>query len=706
MAKYILYFLITIQALAVSLDLPDYIRAETKFIPENTMEEGYRHKLHTIQEYGEVEKRKYDALRYDYELDLTQALSSELDDDTSVKKYFSGSNNITIRLLENTNEIEFDAAMSTITDVSIAGESLGFTHSKEENLLTVMLNNVSLGDELAIKIEFEGTGDDFENYRNNRGMHIYHKGEFFNQDISDVNMYTEHNIAYSMSEPELARYWMPCNDRPYDKAISSMSITVPNGYKVASNGRLTDVYVLDDTKTLFVWDNEDPIATYLMNFAASVYSEYHQEAITESDTIPMVHYFWEEDRDGEILKLEASMDTHPKMMQILTDNYGPYPFVKYGTATVYPFPYGGMEHQTMVTQHRFWIQDLGDAGFVHEMGHHWFGDLITCATWADIWFQEGGATLTEAIYFGDLYGYNNYVSAMRNKINYYFRKNSNNSSGPIYAVPINKFFGDDSYLIYDKAAIVFHLLKQNVGDDQFFAILQQIFEEWKYKSITTAEFEQEWIDRVENPIVDIETFFEQWVYGAGHPEYEMDAELLNIENDEYQFRIDLTQVQRYHSQNSQVSDLFITPIRIITTNENRTDTTEILLNDKIEQSFNLTLDYIPTDIYLDELTTLHQLNETTATSAETDNQLTEIELYPNPISSGNANLFVPLKNTMNNLSIKLIDTQGRTLQNIFDGINDGKSINYKINADKLTTGIYFVVINLNGKRKMRKLIVN
>src|SRR6056300_1894206 len=133
MTKYILYFIILTQAILLSQDLPEYIRAETKFIPETIQDNIYRHKLSQTQEYGEIEARKYDVMRYDYELDLTQALNSSLDDNVETRKYFSGSNTITIKMLESTDQIELDAAMSTISDVSIDGESIGFTHSKDEN---------------------------------------------------------------------------------------------------------------------------------------------------------------------------------------------------------------------------------------------------------------------------------------------------------------------------------------------------------------------------------------------------------------------------------------------------------------------------------------------------------------------------------------------------------------------------------------------
>ena len=707
MIKYIIYFCLLNQVFGISQELPEYIRAETKFIPESVDEEGYRHKLSRIQEYGDVEVRKYDVLKYDYELDLTQALNSNLEDDVETRKYFSGTNTVTLKMLETTDVIEFDAAMNTITNVTIDGQSVGFTHLKEENLLTVMIGNATEGQELSIKIDFEGTGDSFENYRNNRGMHIYHKGQYFNEDLGELEVFTEHNIAYTMSEPELARYWIPSNDRPYEKSLSSMKITVPSEYNVASNGELVEIIDIDENTKVFHWENNDPITTYLMNFAVSVFSEFHQEAITENDTIPMVHYFWEQDRKGEVFKLEESMDTHPNMMKILTDLYGPYPFNKYGTATVYPFPYGGMEHQTMVTQHRYWIQDRGDVGFVHEMGHHWFGDLITCATWADIWINEGGATITEAIYANELYGIEEYNNSIRGKINFYFRRNSNNSGSPIYAVPLNRFFGADSYLIYDKAAIVMHLLKLNIGDEQFYRILNEIFEKWKYKSITTAEFLKEWTDRTESSLIDMDLFFDQWVYGSGHPEYTIESKLTQVIDDEYQFNIKLKQI---HSEvigiNGFVPDYFVTPIRIITENENTSDTTEILINDKIEQDFSLSLDYIPTDIYLDEMTTLHKLSESLITSTETNEQFSEIKLYPNPVSSGHSNLYLPIENITNNLTINLIDLQGTVIEEIFNGINDGKNINYKINTNNLSTGIYFVVIDLNGKKELRKLIVN
>lgn len=715
---YILLFLIFTTFFSYSQELPEYIRAETKQVTANPFEyESHHHHLNEIQEYGDVERRNYDVLRYDLYLDLTSSLNSNLEEIDGNRKYFQGINDITVLMNEESKEIEFDANVNHILYVIYSEDNdlnnfefNDFSH--QEGILTVVLPQKALkGDTIKFRILYASVSDSFDDFRDNRGMHIYHKGMEVRDHRGNIvkdnkgdPAIVEHNIAYSMSEPELARYWMPCNDRPYDKALSSMNIRVPINYTGVSNGLLSIVDTIGND-LIFHWENYQPIPTYLMNFAASVFEEYEQTVIVDNDTIPMLHYAWPEDMNGDYFKLIPSMDTHPLMMEVLTDNFGPYPFSRYGTVTVHPFPYGGMEHQTNVTQNRFWIRDNGDGGFVHEMGHHWFGNMITCATWADIWINEGGATFTEAMYFGTIREKSEYKRVMEQKINYFLQKNVNNTSNSMYAVPINSFFGDEGFLIYEKGAIFLNQMKENLGEEQFFKVVREILQDYKYKSITTDEFRQAWKEKSVNPKLDIDSFFEQWVYGAGNPEYSIESNISAGSNNKYLIEVNVSQVQKDNIlANEKVPDLFVTPIRFQYRKGSDVGYSETFMNESQTQSYKFETDFLPTEVIIDQTSVVHFLKAAVITSVELEDYVGGIELFPNPITDNYSQLNLNIERAVQNARIELLDILGNKVKDIYTG-NLIKDMGFKIFTNNLPSGIYIVNINLDGVHTSRKLIV-
>lgn len=697
---------------AFSQELPEYLRAETKqYNVEATISGTYYHKNNRIQDFGDVENRHYDVLNYDLTLYLQNALNSNLGAPVEERKSYSGVNRITVLLTADVDSIEFDAANMTIEFVSIIGVPPGKAPVSENGIFKINVGNHKSGDTIEIAISYKSLADDEDGFWKNRGMHIYHKGyDVGNKDRFGRSVKVEHNIAYSMSEPDLAHYWMPCNDRPYDKATSSITLAVPTDYTTASNGTLDTSYIKNDGISEFKvqkWINKEPVATYLMCFAASIFDTLQQTYMKNGDTIPATHYFWPEDRDTDYFTAVNSLETHPQMMDILIDNYGPYAFSSYGTVSVFPFPYGGMEHQTMVTQNRFWLNDEQDAGFVHEMGHHWFGDAMTCATWADIWMNEGGASYTEAIYLENLEGKQSYRNVIERQVKEVLKRNPDNAAKPIYAVPMSTFFGDDTYLIYDKASIVLHQMRLNLGDEQFFRVLKEIIAENRYKSITTAEYKEAWKSKVKNPLVDIDTFFDQWVNGAGHPEYTLDYKVAYFGLDKYTAKVNLKQRQDQNSlKNAKVHDFYKTPIRFkLFKDAVDYELSEFFINDSKEQIIEFDLNFFPKKIEIDPVSVLHKLINSVSSSVQLDNFVGDLELYPNPSTHGVSQLNMNIKSTVQNARIELIDLLGNKVQSIYNGRLNPSSIGYKIFTNELAKGIYLVNINLDGVNTSKKLIV-
>ena len=123
----------------------------------------------------------------------------------------------------------------------------------------------------------------------NQGIYFFPKGTWDDY-LKDS---TKEDLAYTMSEPTDAHFWMPCNDQPYDKAQSEISIIVPNGIEAASNGTLISKESYDSTSTNWHWKSDEPIATYLMVADASTFvhwTQTHQRSSAPGDTVHLEYY--------------------------------------------------------------------------------------------------------------------------------------------------------------------------------------------------------------------------------------------------------------------------------------------------------------------------------------------------------------------------------------------------------------------------------
>ena len=345
-------------------------------------------------------------------------------------------------------------------------------------------------------------------------------------------------LGYTMSEPSDARFWMPCYDDPSVKCPADINVTVPSRFVAASNGKLQSVVVNGDGTSTWHWNEESPLPTYLMAVTVSRWSVPSLPfARTANDTIPLQYYVWQADS----AKCAAYLPTVAQMIRAYSDRFGPYPFEKYGMACLVPFTYGGMEHMTLTTLNRFY--ETNEAVVVHELAHQWWGDLVTCGTWNDIWLNESFATYGEALWQeskGGKSALRSYMSGL-DHASYY-----PNWQGAVYD-PVEQGFDVFDDIVYSKGAWVLHTLRGVVGDSAFFHGLRAYRAKYQGGAAVTDEFRVV-MDSVSG--LDLRPFFDQWVYGKGWPAY---ATSLSAKGDS-------TFLSLYQSQSSDWS-VFTTPIQ-------------------------------------------------------------------------------------------------------------------------------------------------
>jgi aminopeptidase N len=645
-----------------------------------------------------ITPRPYDVILYDLFLDWYNVLKNPTGMD-SLDRIWYGNNNITIKIKQNNlTQIEFDASNLVIDSVKVIYNNQFYTITPTPkisgNLLKVSLPFQTFeGDTLVVSIKYTYARNiKFENYR---GFYLYPKRMYVGSLPAPFydSVFVEEKLAYTMSEPEDARYWMPCNDAPYDKAEEKITVRVPIGYTVASNGLLEKLETDGDTAKIFHWVGDKPITTYLMSVTASKYikySDWYRKTTNPKDSVEVQYYVWEKDylstkTDGSEYNARNTFSTTTAMMGFFSKTFIEYPFVKYGMVSIMPFNFGGMEHQTITSVNRVWLRVNSQFGIAHELAHQWLGDLVTCATWNDIWFNEGGATWSEALWAEKIWGKNGYNSLLQNSRSKYLRDGGLNLPA-IYGLPTNTIFGTYAVLVYQKASWVYNMLKNMLGDTTFFAILRDFLRDYAYQSIETQDLINYLTNKFPNPPIDFETFFEQWIFKAGHPVYSASFSINSFQNDSgyYNANVILSQVQ----SKTGVSDVFQTPIRLAFI-KNDSVFYKTFINNQRTQTYSFALPFFPDSVFIDTTFVLCEVTETYLTAESNQGGCPE-GISPNTISPNDIQQLTLCVPTTSHYTIRIYDLLGRLIETIYDGDLDEGSRLIPFSVNKLSRGLYFI----------------
>ena len=313
--------------------------------------------------------------------------------------------------------------------------------------------------------------------------------------------------VWSLSEPYGARDWFPCKDHPSDKADSAdIIVTCDSSYRVGSNGKLISVVHNGDGTCTHHWQERYPIASYLISIALTNYEQFSDWfRYSSTDSMEILNYVLPENFSTARGALSGTTD----MLQIYSDLFGLYPFVreKYGHAD---FGKGGaMEHQTMTSTTTY-----NENTIAHELAHQWFGDMITCCTWKDLWLNEGFAQYSTALYLEKKYGTSAYWSYINYQMSY-----ARYAEGTLYVedtAVVRTLFS--SNLVYSKGASVLHMLRHVLGDSVFFRSLKNYANDTtlKYNTASTSDFQR--VCEASSG-TDLSYFFDEWVYGENVPVY-------------------------------------------------------------------------------------------------------------------------------------------------------------------------------------------
>ncbi len=477
-------------------------------------------------------------------------------------------------------------------------------------------------------------------------------------------------ITWSLSQPYSAYEWWPCKQSLQDKIDSIfVSVTTDTSNKVGSHGLLKQIEPKLNGKHIFHWQSFFPINYYLVMVTVGQYTEYRQYAKPKgyADSILIQNYIYS--NPAAYTNNATSILATKPQLELFSEIFGLYPYhkEKYGHVMA-PFS-GGMEHQTMSSMGIF------NFGIVaHEVAHQWFGDNVTCATWSDIWLNEGFASYSE--YLARRYLLPNTASQELTDMH----AASKQEVGAVYVTDtanVNRLFS--SGLTYNKGAAAIRVLHYLLGDSMFFNVCKTYQTRFANGNASTQDF-NDLVNELSGKNYDF--YFDQWIYGIGFPAY---TSTWNQVNGKFYLKV--------KQANAHGGGLFSLPIAF---NLQRAigDTQIVLDINTSEHNFELPIGGTISNVVIDPNVWIlknSSMTKDVGLSVGAQAEISDLRIYPNP-SEGMLWFEPSLPNTAR---VEVIDLSGRTCMTLSG--KDGFDLSL------LQAGVYLLNVRDNeGKQQVIK----
>jgi aminopeptidase N len=411
----------------------------------------------------------YDVGHYQLTLDYTPAT-----------RRLTGTAVITARATKDLSAFDLDLAGLHVDSVDVEGRPARYNRAGQE--LTVRPHDdLSRGETFRTTVRYSGTPQTLTD-----------------PDGSKEGWLPTADGALGLGEPVGSMAWFPGNHHPSDKASYDITVTVPQGLQAVSNGELADQSTRGG-RTTWHWHTAQPMASYLATVAVG---HFDITRTTGPHGLPILTAV----DPTQAKASEQVLAQLPDVIKWEEINFGPYPFSSTGAIVDRPDDAG----YALETQNRPFFPGAPDTGtLVHELAHQWYGDSVTPRSWQDMWLNEGFATYAEWLWQEDHGG----KSAQQTFMDYY-----NGDDEAIWAYPPAKpssaaHISDSP--VYQRGAMVLQKIRQKVGDDTFYDIIQGWAATHRHGSASTADFTA-YVEK-KAPHKDFTEIWKDWLYGNGKP---------------------------------------------------------------------------------------------------------------------------------------------------------------------------------------------
>jgi aminopeptidase N len=403
--------------------------------------------------------------------------------------------------------LRLDAVGMKILRVTMGEKEL--QHSYDDKALTI---------EFADPIVGSATGKVSIAYRIEdppKGMHFV---------LPNQSAPSRQTMAYTMSEPIEARYWVPTHDWPNERWTSDILITVPPTFTAVANGLLVDKKESPGS-VVFHWRNDTPIDPHLMGFAIGELVE-----LTNTWRGKPIDVFTQ---SGSEAAARFTFERVPQMLDFFTGLLGvDFPFAGYNHVTVVEHHHGGMEHAGFSfvmpgvlseNENGAWPREHAESWLIaHMMAHQWFGGMVNYRSVSQAWLNEGFGTYLDTLWTAHTDAPARVAWNMDRYARTIAASDSSETGKPMVRRDLEELediYSFDGGKIYVKGAWVLHMLRLQLGEALFWSAVKDYLLENNGKSVETLDLRRAF-EKASGR--DLEQFFQQWVYGHGIPRLEVD----------------------------------------------------------------------------------------------------------------------------------------------------------------------------------------
>ncbi len=480
-------------------------------------------------------------------------------------------------------------------------------------------------------------------------------------------------VLWTLSEPYSAKTWWPSKNSLQDKIDAlDVYITIADSSKIAvSNGLLIENQIVNENQRRFHWQHRYPIASYLVAFAVADFATDFDSIALNMGNLSIENYYYP-NHEEEVINGLQYFDSVAQLYDRLITTY---PFIKEKYGHTEMTRGGGMEHQTNTFMGKWSFEIMA-----HEYAHSWFGNYITLGDWHHIWLNEGFATYFQALIYEKIVSLQMWWKVWKRVVT---EKVVKEPDGSVYVPDITDrdrvFSGRLSYF---KAAYVLHMLRCELGDENFFKAINNYLKDARFSY--GFSHQDDWVYHLEQ-VADttLTEFFNDWYYGEGFPSYQIDCQRLKDEK----ILVKVNQTQSHSSV-----DFFEMTLPIQFANQEK-DTTIFLKHSFSGETFIIPLDFRPDSAFFDREKCILSANNQIVIRDKENSDL-YFKCYPNPTSD-----FIHIMSENKLESVAVFSTTGaliykETIQNTYQT---------KLSISHFPLGTYILLVKMrNGTEKIVK----
>lgn len=416
----------------------------------------------------------------------------------------TGTTRIDALVLKKTALIDLDFGELKTTSVTVDSKPASYTH-RNGKLEITLAEAANPGTNIVIEVVYQGKPKD---------------GLIMKSDKDGKPS------AVGDNWPNRVHHWIPTFDHPSAKATVTFNITAPAREEVVANGRFERVETTAGGNRTWTYSTAAPIPPYCMIIAVGQFTRLEPG---ERSPVPLSYYVPHSDRQTAMKGFAPSLPS----LVFFSELVAPYPYEKLAMI-VGATQFGGMENSSAIVftstlfnpkpsaklSKRYGIPKGTVALIAHEIAHQWFGDSVTESTWADLWLSEGFATYFAGLFVQKHEGeeaFQEYMKAQAESVFAYEKT----SRTPIFDTETTDLFKLLNANNYQKGAWVLHMLRMSLGDDVFFRGIRDYYHAHKDATASTEDLRAA-LEKASGK--NLKDFFQRWVYGVGHPKYEVSAD--------------------------------------------------------------------------------------------------------------------------------------------------------------------------------------